>query len=221
MAEHQGSGYLLRSIPYSESSLIVHVLTAEHGKVVLMARGARRAKSPFRPALAPLFELDLRWRSGRTGMGTLIDVQRGRLLIPESCHIEGLELLALAGILYHEGLSHGYESLGQTMYRLQQRSDRAGLCAAKWLMLKDAGWLGDMSHCWQCGADGSTLAMVWHQGHLLCRSCGSGVPVSPGLRKVIDLAQSGENFINIRMNDLDISCWELMIRDVVRSCQTK
>ena len=38
---------VLRTIPFSESSLIVTLLTEKHGKTALMARGARRNKNRF------------------------------------------------------------------------------------------------------------------------------------------------------------------------------
>ncbi|HKI61379.1 MAG TPA: recombination protein O N-terminal domain-containing protein, partial [Mariprofundaceae bacterium] len=51
MAELNDAALLLRRIPYSETSLVCHFLTENHGRIVLMARGARRAKSAFRASL--------------------------------------------------------------------------------------------------------------------------------------------------------------------------
>ncbi|MBI3723087.1 DNA repair protein RecO [bacterium] len=44
----------LRAIDYSETSQIVWFFTRDHGRVHLMAKGARRARSPFEGALEPL-----------------------------------------------------------------------------------------------------------------------------------------------------------------------
>src|SRR5579863_10308152 len=45
---------VLRAIDYSETSQIVWFFTREHGRVHAIAKGARRARSPFEGALEPL-----------------------------------------------------------------------------------------------------------------------------------------------------------------------
>jgi DNA repair protein RecO (recombination protein O) len=44
-------GLILRTRPFTETSLIVHWLTAEFGRIHTIAKGARRPKSPFRGKL--------------------------------------------------------------------------------------------------------------------------------------------------------------------------
>ncbi|MBL8860246.1 MAG: DNA repair protein RecO [Planctomycetes bacterium] len=51
----------LRRHPFSESSLVVHVLTAEHGRVHLLARGAYRPASRYFAVLDLFDELELEW----------------------------------------------------------------------------------------------------------------------------------------------------------------
>lgn len=46
--------YLLHRYDWSESSLIVEVFTREHGRIALVAKGAKRPSSNFRPVLLPL-----------------------------------------------------------------------------------------------------------------------------------------------------------------------
>lgn len=47
MKIENASGIILRTRPLTETSLIVHWLTAELGRVATVAKGAHRAKSPF------------------------------------------------------------------------------------------------------------------------------------------------------------------------------
>lgn len=47
-------GFVLHRYDWSESSLIVDVFTREHGRVALVAKGAKRPNSNFRPVLLPL-----------------------------------------------------------------------------------------------------------------------------------------------------------------------
>ena len=63
-------GYVLHSRPWRETSLIVETLTREHGRVGLVARGARRARSRFRGLLLPFGLVLLSW-SGRGELSTL------------------------------------------------------------------------------------------------------------------------------------------------------
>jgi DNA repair protein RecO (recombination protein O) len=46
--------YVLHRYDWSESSLILEVFTRQHGRVALVARGAKKPSSSFRPVLLPL-----------------------------------------------------------------------------------------------------------------------------------------------------------------------
>ena len=63
-------GFVLHSYPYRETSLVVETFTRDHGRVALMARGARRPKSALRGALLSFQPLLLSW-SGRSELRTL------------------------------------------------------------------------------------------------------------------------------------------------------
>ena len=62
--------YVLHSRPWRETSLIVEAFTREHGRVGLVARGVRRARSRFHGLLLPFRLLLLSW-SGRGELPTL------------------------------------------------------------------------------------------------------------------------------------------------------
>jgi len=212
MAENRDRALLLRRIPYSETSLICHFLTAEHGRITVMARGARRPKSTFRASLEPLYDLQLGWRPGRTGMGTLIDVQRGQSLIEPGLTLVGLELLAMASRLFQEGDPHGFDETALAIKLLAARGHQQGLLAAMWFLLDAAGWLGNLSHCWQCGCE-SEQRMAWQHAQLLCATCGTGMPVSLGLRKSIAAVLSGGQ---VRLSASDAATWQEMVRQVLQ-----
>jgi len=178
-----------------------------------MARGARRPKSPFRAALEPLYRLDLRWRPGRTGMGTLTDIDRKERLLDEQRDMDGLELCAVASKLYQEGDPHGYRELCEALGYMQQRIKDLSLYAAVWKLLLASGWVGDFSHCWHCGDEvEDSLPMNWEQGQLLCHACGNGMPVSAGMRKAVAtyLVQN-----TVRLGPDELSRWRRMVQDVL------
>ena len=72
MNEERATGLVLRTRPFSETSLILHWLTPSLGRVATIAKGARRAKSPFRGKLDVFYELDISFaRSRRSDLHTL------------------------------------------------------------------------------------------------------------------------------------------------------
>lgn len=72
-ADHE-PGYVLHTYPYKETSLIVEAFTRAHGRVALLARGARRPRSAMRGMLLSFHRLRLTW-SGSAELGTLISAE--------------------------------------------------------------------------------------------------------------------------------------------------
>ena len=73
--------FVLRTTPFSESSLIVDAFSRSFGRINLLAKGARRAKSRLRGKLRPFSPLLLSW-SGKGNLPTLIG------LIPQQSYTE-------------------------------------------------------------------------------------------------------------------------------------
>ncbi len=71
--DHQPA-YILHSHPWKETSLIVEAFTAGHGRVPLVARGARRAHSSLKTRLLSFQPLWLSWY-GKGGLRTLHDAE--------------------------------------------------------------------------------------------------------------------------------------------------
>lgn len=68
-------GLILRTRPLTETSLIVHWLTPDFGRIATVAKGARRANSPFRGKLDLFFLADFSFsRSRRSELHTLREV---------------------------------------------------------------------------------------------------------------------------------------------------
>lgn len=53
--------FVLHRYDWSESSLILEVFSRDHGRLALVAKGAKRPSSNFRPVLLPLQPLRLTW----------------------------------------------------------------------------------------------------------------------------------------------------------------
>lgn len=73
-------GYVLHRYDWSESSLVLEAFTRRHGRVALLAKGAKRPTSNFRPVLLPLQPLLLSW-GGDTEIRTLKSAEWGGGLV--------------------------------------------------------------------------------------------------------------------------------------------
>jgi DNA repair protein RecO (recombination protein O) len=63
--EERATGIILRTRPLTETSLIVHWLTLEHGRIATVARGARRSRSPLRGKLDLYYGAEFSFVPGR------------------------------------------------------------------------------------------------------------------------------------------------------------
>ncbi|EKT67157.1 DNA repair protein RecO [Providencia alcalifaciens] len=75
--------FVLHSRPYSETSLLIDFFTEGEGKIRLLAKGARRNRSPLRGCLQPFTPLLIRW-SGKGEIKTLISADPVSLALPLS-----------------------------------------------------------------------------------------------------------------------------------------
>jgi DNA repair protein RecO (recombination protein O) len=67
-------GFVLHSYPYKETSLIIDVFSRDHGRVALVAKGAKRPHSKLRGVLQTFQPLSVSW-SGKAEVRTLIDAE--------------------------------------------------------------------------------------------------------------------------------------------------
>jgi DNA repair protein RecO (recombination protein O) len=58
------AAFLLHAHPYSESSLVLDVFARDHGRLAVLARGARRPRSALRGVLLAFQPLELGWFGG-------------------------------------------------------------------------------------------------------------------------------------------------------------
>jgi len=81
--------YVIHRRPFSETSLILEAFTRDHGRIGLLAKGARRPKSRWSGTLEPFQLLRLSW-SGRGELPSLTDVD----LSPSRIRLEGRKIVA-------------------------------------------------------------------------------------------------------------------------------
>lgn len=106
--------FVLHTYPYRETSLIVEAFTRDAGRVALVARGARRPKSPLRAVTLAFQPLLLSW-TGRGELRTLVRAEsqpggpqlQGRALIC-AFYLNELLLRLVPRDDPHEGLFAAY-----------------------------------------------------------------------------------------------------------------
>lgn len=85
----QQPGFVLHTYAWRETSLILEVFSRDHGRVALVARGAKRPTSQFRGLLSPFCPLSLSW-SGKSEIKSLVRIEWLGGLVP----LRGEALLA-------------------------------------------------------------------------------------------------------------------------------
>ncbi|QGM80561.1 DNA repair protein RecO [Otariodibacter oris] len=81
MSEQWQRGFVLHRKNYSETSLLVDFFTENDGRITLLAKGARRPRSPLKAVLQPFTPLLLRW-TGKGELKTLTKAEPVSLALP-------------------------------------------------------------------------------------------------------------------------------------------
>ncbi len=123
---------VLRTLEYSETSLIVTLFTRRHGQVTVMAKGARRPKSRFGSALQPMAYVQVvyYYKPGR-GLQTLKESAHVQVLHRLGADIEkitvGLRLVELVRALTGDQEENPllFTLLVQALLRLDEATERA------------------------------------------------------------------------------------------------
>ena len=152
MIEQWQRGFVLHRREYSESSLLVDFFTENHGRITLLAKGARRPRSPLKSVLQPFTPLLLKW-TGKGDLKTLTKAEPASLTLP-------MQTLALySGFYVNEVLARvlenhtAYPELFQhylhcmTKLASQPNEIEPILRAFEFQTLKALGYGVDFCHC--------------------------------------------------------------------------
>lgn len=156
-------GFVLHSYPYKETSLIVDVLTRDHGRLPLIAKGAKRPHSRLRGALQTFQPLQLAW-NGKSEVRTLVSAEWVGGLRP----LEGAALLCgfylnelLVKLLARDDphamlFDHYVSALNQLAH-----DEPAGIVLRKFelALLKETGVAGSLL---RCSGDGEPVSPERH-----------------------------------------------------------
>ena len=139
--------YVLHRYDWSESSLILEVLTRHHGRIALVAKGAKRPSSSFRPILLPLQPLhisfggdaEIRTLKGAEWMGGHV-MPTGDALM-SGYYLNELLLNLLARDDPHPGLFDIYALVVQVIASEHGEALQSALRTFELLLLREIGLL--------------------------------------------------------------------------------
>jgi len=143
-------GFLLHRVAWRETSLILDVFTRHHGRVALIAKGARRPRSELRPILLAFQPLRLAW-TGRGELQTLTSVQWvGGIEAPQAqalmCgfYLNELLLRLLPRDDAHPQLYDVYLQTLVELTELEAGEHEDCLRRFEWCLLRESGYAPDL-----------------------------------------------------------------------------
>lgn len=197
----KAEGIVLRATDYGESNKILTVYTRNSGKISLMARGAKKAKSRF-TAVSQLFSHGFFLYHGSTGVATL---QQGDLIRSFRNIREDLVKTAYAVYLVEfldkitgdgEASTYLFETLLSALDWIEQDKDAemvARLFEMKLLHVN--GYRPRLEGCVFCGNIHPPFFFSIQEGGMVCQACAatcqdpSLIAIGPGTVKILQLFQ--------------------------------
>jgi DNA repair protein RecO (recombination protein O) len=200
MPSEKASALVIRTVDFSESSLIVTLFTREFGKIGALAKGARRLKGPFESALDLLALCRIVFlHKSSEGLDLLTEaklMRRFRLVGRDLSGLyAGYYVAELLGALTDEADPHPelFDLANETLVGLA-----SGESVAKWIARFELGALRLLGHmpsldtCVECGIPvphTGRVAFGHLDGGVLCSKCREGkkqvVLLSAGVLKVM------------------------------------
>ena len=146
---------MLHQWAWSETSLILDLFTREHGRLAVVAKGAKRPYSQLRPVLMPFQRLLVLTTRPKSDEGADILTLRsaeyagGGATLPPALLLLGFYLNELLLKLLARGDPHErlFDAYADTLLALTHTGDESPLRAFELLLLRETGVLPDLAVC--------------------------------------------------------------------------
>ncbi|MDP2560886.1 DNA repair protein RecO [Psychrobium sp. 1_MG-2023] len=184
------AAYLIHSRPFSETSLIVELITESHGRISAVAKGVKRKNNINKSTLQPFRPLLVSWR-GHGDLKTLVRIDSPTLALPLSRDFlySGLYLNELVLRLLAKEVSQPqiYSTYHATLLALSKQQDIESALRQFELTL-----LAELGHGFSLSHDIDGYPIVVDMGYRL-------IP-EQGLKALINGPYQGETILNIANN---------------------
>lgn len=147
--------FVLHQWAWSETSLILDLFTREHGRIAVVAKGAKRPYSQLRPVLMPFQRLLVLTTRPKSEEGADILTLRsaeyagGGATLPPALLFSGFYLNELLLKLLARADPHArlFDAYADTLLALARTEDESPLRAFELLLLRETGVLPDLAVC--------------------------------------------------------------------------
>lgn len=205
---YRDEALVLRKVDYGEADRIYTLLTREHGKVGVIARGVRKPTSRLGPPLELFSRVDVQLARGHN-----LDVVTQVVRLPGPRMVVDIERTAYAGLVAeladrvcddHNPAPDVYELAARALHDLAVEADPRR--ASAWFCARALGVLGYTPLLGECASCQRTLEpeaapFAPEAGGLLCPQCARAgmVPVSVAAIKVLRVAIAGDDQLYPRL----------------------
>ena len=176
---------VLRSFRLGEADRVLHVYTADRGRVGAVAKGVRRTKSRFGGRLEPLSHVELMLHQGSGELQTVTgaDLRASHHEVREDPYRLAVGLIGAEAMLKlfteQEANERAFTALTRFLDRLDTLPSRAARPALDPLVLSFqlkllwlSGYMPHLDGCVECGAAEMLVGYAPAAGGAVCRDCG-------------------------------------------------
>jgi len=199
---------VLSRVSYGEADLVVHLFTAERGRVATLARGARRSSKRFSGSIEPIHTLSV--TLAERPQAELWPLRETSLSVPRLALTQNLEAMTRAGRALgwirkaspaRNPEPEAFVAITEFLDELDQSpelgQDDGCLAAFGMRLLSAFGWALELSRCVGCGTPCPEGKPAWinpERGGLVCRACGGGpILLGAALREALIQAGNGDS----------------------------
>ena len=186
MAEERATAIVIRTVDFSESSLIVHLFSREHGKIQGIAKGARRLKSSFSNALDLLARIRVvLLHKTNDALDILTEASIEKRFRPAKGNLAslyaGYYIAELLGAMTDEWqpLPELYDATARLLDRLALPEAKVSLLLARYELdlLDILGYRPSLTDCVDCGKPVPPTGKIpfgFLDGGVVCSNCRAG-----------------------------------------------
>lgn len=210
LAGVRSAAILLRRTDYGDSDRVVALLTADHGRVSLLARSARASKKRFGAALEPFQIVEIAFAEGPGELGTLREARVLRAFPRLTADLtamtvggEAIERLR-AVLPEHHAEPRAFEALSD-LFALLERGHALETASVRFELrvLSVLGQAPLLSACVACGrrlGEGRAALFSGARGGVVCRACGGGPVSLAGATVTAMRASMGAGWMDVAMD---------------------
>jgi DNA repair protein RecO (recombination protein O) len=180
---------VLRSIRFGEADRVLHLYTAERGRIGAVAKGVRKTKSRFGARLEPLSHVELQLHQGSGELQTITSVQfrRSHQAARDDYYRLSVGLIGAEAMLRlfteqeqneraFTALTRFLDVLDDTPHAAERPALDPLALAFQLKLLWVSGYLPHLTSCAECGADDASLVGYSPRaGGAVCRACADQV----------------------------------------------